>query len=63
MYSGGGRLRGKKALGFLVGDIEKGIKGSIPSDECCVAYEGVFEKGRSIRFGSRLCERVQFLDA
>ena len=45
-----------------MGDAEKGIKGSVPSDECWVACERVFEKAKAYRFDARLCERVQFLD-
>ena len=44
-----------------MGDTKKGIEGSDPSDECCV--KGVFEKVEAYKFGSGLCERVQFLDA
>ena len=46
-----------------MGDVEKGIEGSIPSDECCVACKGVLEKAQANGFGSGLCEAFQFLDA
>ena len=36
-----------------MGDVEKGIERLVPSDECCVACEGVLEKAEAyrVRFG------------
>ena len=46
-----------------MGDIEKGIEGLVPSDECWMACERVLERAETYRFGAGLCERIQFLDA
>ena len=46
-----------------MGDIEKGIEGLVPSDECWMASERVLERAETYRFSAELRERIQFLDA